>query len=763
MSGNVDNGSKKAKGFNAQQEEALQGVILSALQEERKSLMEIMEEKNKEFESKLDQVYSLLSELKESLKSKEYKSSNMFQTPTSSSTKERCNDSSTVSFADSTLPNSATPSIAPTSKDGNSKLDIHEESISNDTVSRSSSHGVEPIAPVDSQPKFPRIKELQLMNVKPDEFVLWSKQLIAGLKGLTKYEGILDRPPDKSWELFKLRNKKYSPHQLEQHYLDAHKVTWSYVTRAIPAVLVDRIDEEMKANVDQYNLPILLSFLQQDPSFYEDAYSLFSKITDHYVMKSSFRYDEIQTDLLLLRYSGDEDPKLFISKYHKIISQARLLIPEYVEQQDHIKAMDLLARLPKTDEFEMMKNQFLKRDKDNPISTKEVEETLRHWWIKKGVRKKYSKSDHQGRDRKPNINAATYPSSNKKDYDHRSRSRSRSRSKDRSRSHSSSRSNIPDHQPYSESSDSGDDLNYNFGCFFVENDNHNNYDEDFVGNVMNRNYRYIPNANEAIMDGGSVVMISPRDDLLSKRKDIYPVKIGTIAGERITKQEGVLKLSSRATALHVKYLPNIPFTILSVGQICAGDQCIVVHTNKAAYTVPKNILPEKLLEEKSVLTCPKKGNLYVTLLPGTKTNDNMKYFQVGGNTDKSSIKPHITIPKKEENTYSASQPARKELNDAGVRRDKITEKDNGNGQKKDTSNHASSSSSINATILSNPITTRSKTRTSSPHPLNVKIKEEDNSNISHSPMSVEESIDPEDGDEDSHTQYSNNNNKWSEF
>jgi hypothetical protein len=376
--GNSEN--KKSKGFNGVQLEYLQSTVSDALQTERKVVVGIVEDKMREMAAQHDKRFDQIADMIRGMKV-ESKTPHGFQTP-------KQNSPVNINFTGMegstiTVPNHTT--IADTPPSG--VLTRGPPTTSTTRAVPRSSVVEQPTAPVDSNQRFPsHTTPLPGTNVTPDEYALWSTQVLGGIKGLTKYDGLLDKSPEESWETFQSRNRKYSPSALEQSYLDAHKATWSYLLKSVDSGLALRIEQQMKADVRKNNLPTLLGFQLRDDSFYENVNAFWEKLKDQYLLKSHFRLGHVLRELGGLRYNGREDPKTFLSKYHQVHAQGKLLVPHFPEYEDDIKATDILEKLPDSLVFNNIKSQFYTRDViRHPLTVKEVEDALRQWWVHQGT------------------------------------------------------------------------------------------------------------------------------------------------------------------------------------------------------------------------------------------------------------------------------------------------------------------------------------------------------------------------------------------
>jgi hypothetical protein len=165
--------------------------------------------------------------------------------------------------------------------------------------------------------------------------------------------------------------------------------------------------------------------------------------------------------------------------------------------------------------------------------------------------------------------------------------------------------------------------------------------------LNHENIYYIPKYNEALADSASAVMLTPRKDLLTNIKDMdNPLTITTLAGEKQSRMEGKMVLKNNVEFNRVKYLEKIPFTVLSIGQICNNDNYIGIFTKKGGYVVDSKIINEDEVSKKSVLKFEKKGTLYVTTIAEDKVDAKSKL------NNKSSTKHPFSSSQSHSNTVT---------------------------------------------------------------------------------------------------------------
>jgi hypothetical protein len=266
----------------------------------------------------------------------------------------------------------------------------------------------------------------------------------------------------------------------------------------------------------------------------------------------------------------------------------------------------------------------------------------------------------------------------------------------------------------------------------------NNSDDPSICNAAAKVTRALksngPTSSEAMYDNGSQVSLTGRRDLLRNIKKIDPMYIATFNGgqTKIT-EEGTLSLSGSVDILNVKYVPGAPFTILAGHVFTKPNKHYVVQTDNNMYLIPKQVLSEETLKNKSLVTWKNKDGLYTIGLPGSSPDKVGQDAKLDIHTNSSR-----KIPKKNEEKSPTSSDIRKEL-----------EQHRSNKQK---------SLSENDRNLANPVITRNRTtatrtpKQNSDDSVSTSSKEEDLHNsglgqkVAHSDKSESEEITDSDSD-----------------
>lgn len=380
----------KVPGFSRHQVLGLSTLVAEKVEEKNKDTKDFVESRLSEvssdiraLDSRLNELVQLVKQFTESTLRVGASEAKSFHTPDRPQGSNVYNDVHINSNGSGSGPFIALPHQMVVEHMGTSTPPTIPKGGSNRPTQSNATQQEHPSAPVDSNQKFPtKVAELPLTNVHPEEYTRWSIKMMAEVKGLTKFEGIIDKPPEESLRIFQARNRKYSPESLEQHYLDAHKAAWSYLSKAIDTTLSVEFSELIQEEAKHDNLTRRLKFVNADDSFYENANALWNKIRDKYMTKTIYRLESIFSEWHAMKYNGTEDPKAFISRYQQLHARGKLLVPNYIEIHDSARAVDILSRLPKTAEFNNLKNSFYRQDESaRVISVNEVEQVLSQWWI----------------------------------------------------------------------------------------------------------------------------------------------------------------------------------------------------------------------------------------------------------------------------------------------------------------------------------------------------------------------------------------------
>lgn len=505
------------------------------------------------------------------------------------------------------------------------------------TMEATLSH-VTPPAPIDSTSKLPSPDRLKYTGVTPEEFISYKKSMIAKLKSKPKYEGLLDKSPRESWELFKRRNMmKYSPESLEQPYLDTMKEIWSFIYSSIDPKLAGTFDNEMQLNKAKYNLSDILGFRTNDTSFYEDANALFIKIEKYYIKPSQFRVKEMLEKLRNVKFSLREDPSTFIDKYMDIHVQGNILVPNWPTYEDTFKAMDILSRLPS--KLIYIQEKFIGTENSLPLTVNNLREVLRDWWINTGQRE--VEESRKG-NKSATAAATTTGQGHLKGRRDSNRNSSRSRSRSYSHSRSQRRSDSKEHSrpvtPHSmkkedtkSDEDASDELSSKretWALYEMPYENEQGTVAVTSSSSNHYHYNYIPQPNDLLIDPCANVSLSGRKDRLGDMQSIHPTHIAGIGGKRIAKEEGTMRINSRVSLRKVKYIPDAPFSVLAFIQAATAGH-VGIFTRHACYIVPEKTIKMDDIIPKAILTGKQISGLYIHKLEKDESEEErMKLFKV---------------------------------------------------------------------------------------------------------------------------------------
>ena len=371
--------SKKLRGFSEEQSAVVRNEINVALSQEGKRIndrmLQLVNELSTTFTNKFDTIIRMLQEEKNP-----------------SSTNETIRESS----RSPSKATSASPVPGPMSPASGSIPNYPSSTLGSSSRSTIPSRTEKPTAAIDSNQRLPSnvVNVLSDKDVTPEDYRRWAIRIAQSIKGLSKYEGILDKPPDVSWTLFQNRNRKYFPSDLECHYLDVHRSVCGYISRGIDPGLAEEIEEQLKVEALTTNLSMELEFDFVDDSFYENAYQYWEKIKSRYLLKSAYQITRILDERDSLKYDGKQDPATYIARHNQLKNRRKLLIPSYPDIPEFLRAIEILHGLPKTSSLDAMKSQFYNRENGvESITVKEVEEALRHWWADQSTPLRTSRRD----------------------------------------------------------------------------------------------------------------------------------------------------------------------------------------------------------------------------------------------------------------------------------------------------------------------------------------------------------------------------------
>jgi hypothetical protein len=216
-------------------------------------------------------------------------------------------------------------------------------------------------AAIEGKVKLPDPPKLTGRTIQPEAYTEWKMKIKDIIEAFPRYRPLLFLKPEDGWTEFKRLNSKFTAVELEEHYLDAQRSLWSFITSCFDSNVILHISEEMQTEGIKHHLPSVLQFhVDHDSTFYKNCYSLMEKLAERFQMKSGWRVSNLMKQLTFLQYRHGTDPSIFIQEYHSIQRQLKTLVPDYQIQPDKVQAYELLTKLPK--ELDNLKTQFLNPD-----------------------------------------------------------------------------------------------------------------------------------------------------------------------------------------------------------------------------------------------------------------------------------------------------------------------------------------------------------------------------------------------------------------
>ncbi len=459
--------------------------------------------------------------------------------------------------------------------------------------------------------KLPALKEIPISGMTVDQYIEWRRKLLHNVSTAPKYNFILTREPEDSWKLFKDTYAHLPLNMIEKGYLDTHQVLSAYIQGAIPNTVEVVINSKMKDDESEYDLSTILNLSVKGDY---NAYALLELLDAQYITRTNHRLQEVIHKLRELKYSGTEDPKIFIGQFRELHNQGKLLIPCWPTYDEQFLAHDILDRL--SSQFDMTKTLIMSRGHDHPKSVTEVEEALQLWWIRKngkgtiaGHSSNTPNSGYSGNRRRTpytstptsgttNVNYVSHHTNNGRKGNHHHYDNNKN-----ANANNSNNDHNDDHDP-----------NVLLGCVFASRvDESKEVTSAFAGSAIAD--EYTPGSNDLLFDTGAAISITGQKNLLHEEETTDKIRVSGFTGGHgvISDKRGILKLSSKVSLNNVRYVPSCTYSLMSVGQVTKKGHT-VVFTHEGAYVLqPKFFTASDVnrMKENSILTALKIGSLYV--------------------------------------------------------------------------------------------------------------------------------------------------------
>jgi hypothetical protein len=505
-----------------------------------------------------------------------------------------------------------------------------------------------------------------------DTFSRWDDEICLTVNGTARYRPLLMGVPTKAWDYYRLVNNKYdnetSMRFLQTSFLDAARTLWAFLSRGLDVTTRKEMHDHMKINIEKYNIPSLLNFIEKDSLFYQDCYSLMELLRERFQMKSAWRAAQLLDRLSKLKYFDGQDPSKYFAELSSI-EQQLVSGCGYVLQNDTLRAITVIQSLPES--MEVIKTTFY--NDGNPTLEK-VKGVLNSRWHTLNANKSraspYSSSTRPTgaahslsatRNNDNNNGNTSYrnfsPQGTRGTSNYRGSNRSRGgfyRNSNRTRGNSNNRNspnrgngqavsindedegemislvsiitNIDTEHDSRENqapSDAMTDININAPIAAASHSSRST--PQYVKNVPSRDY--------LLADSASTNNISGRDDLMTDKKELYtPLQISTLGGGTSATETGTLPVTSNLQLTKVKFIKGAHYSLMSIAQTCNGKYH-VVFTEEGAWVYPRDDeFIEYIKRLGNHLICFDRINdLYVYNLNSSNVHTDVQEQDQGGN------------------------------------------------------------------------------------------------------------------------------------
>ena len=462
---------------------------------------------------------------------------------------------------------------------------------------------------------------------KPEEFMQWLSQIVDHIEAVPKLRPIL-LEPTKGWDEFKRINSKFSAADLESEYLNAHRTVWAFISGG----LEDQTRLFMKSELEHYsknnNLPDQLGFISQDDEFYKNCYELKRRLIEKYGTTSRYRAVEIQDEISKLRMKANEDPQLFFNRWNLLHLQLRSTTTDFHMPSEEQQVTNIITRLPK----ELQNSLKPVVIANNTNNVKALEGMLRNWYQSNQTTNTTDNSGGKAKANKPSHTssapaAASQGTNNNDRYskDDTRSNKNKSRSKRNNKGNNNNNSNnANERQQEGRPNPRGSEPQH--------------LDDLLAGTITKdtadagvaiANYLTDPTVNDAepasanpaiksdniykydvIMDTGASVNLTGHLDKLKNLKSDKPLGITTAHGtsKPTATQVGVMHLTKKFDVSDVRYVPNCPYSLVSIARLCANGAQAVFGKNGGVILKPRTVLAKA---EDVLIRFTNKDNIYV--------------------------------------------------------------------------------------------------------------------------------------------------------
>ena len=470
-------------------------------------------------------------------------------------------------------------------------------------------------AVIEERNQLPPPPKLSGRSIQPDSYLEWKIRIRNMLEGFPRYYPIAFLEPTKSWEEFQQLNAKYDSTQIERHYLIAHRAVWAFITEAFDPKITVQMQEEMEEDTTHNDLPSLLNFRHSTPEkFYKNCYELIRRLDERYQMQSGWKVANLNKQLTEMKYNPSQDPAVFIQDYQALHRKIRLVYPNWPKSDPARYAFDILDKLPA--ELDGVRNQFYNA-KELP-TLESVEGALVNWWNDRANKAKSRRPVPGNTKPKEAAHSAVQqerPQGNKYNNNNRNRPPPQQARRDNANNNRQYTFATQDETPDDYQSETQEELSYT-----EDQSVEDPYDEhcfcaieevvaEETAMVANTT-TFAPRSQHILWDSASTSHITGVPGSLEDQKRVNPIRVSTLGGEKMVNTVGKMRLNKSVTLEHVRYLPNAPYSLLSIPQVCNANYQ-VLFTNEGAYILrPKTFSPNQY-KPFSILQARKEGNLYV--------------------------------------------------------------------------------------------------------------------------------------------------------
>jgi disulfide oxidoreductase YuzD len=465
-------------------------------------------------------------------------------------------------------------------------------------------------------------------STEADNFILWKGKVISSIEKIPKFTSFLSAPLAESWKYFKTRNEsKYKSEDLMFRYIDCHQELYGFVMECLEEKFAAQTERLFQEGTN--NLRDLLNFSIDHPVSYKNAHALIEYLEGYHVQTSRWRIAEIERQLCQLTYTGQEDPREFIRKFHDIHHSGKLMggpkdwWPSY---SDASKVTQIFARLIGS-HVAPVRQSIQNLENFRPVTLKDMEEQLVQWWLSKDANKghqnkpPYPKGQgQQSHGKKPN----TYTKEGQTANPAHAASQSKNVKIGNSTKNPLPKVSMKNHQSKDNPTVNDEEpgvTGVDDWCGVAIAEPANEDQMEFANASLKEVYanNYIPQRHEMLWDTGATVSMTSLKECVEDEESVPPVKISTMSGSVSSNSVGTLHFPGfRIENIHV--LPKTPYSLFSLSKATATGG-VAVFTKTDAYLLRPHSRNDALIdicEKHASFHGERKGNLWVTPIKNSK-------------------------------------------------------------------------------------------------------------------------------------------------